>query len=116
MIGMKAIGDIRVEGQQHIRFCDADLGHEFFAKLQALDQLSIRVPQKRDSLGAQHVGGQLLLALANLRHLGSGFRRVARALVPRRRQDEVDDDPMPRHHQDHAGAVELDVVGMRDDA
>jgi len=116
MVGMKAIRDIRVKCQKHVGFRGSNLGDELVAQLETFDQLGVRVTQKHDTLDSQHISGKLLLALANLRHLGSRLGRVARALVARGRQDEIDDHSTAGHHQHDAGAIELDVVRVRDDA
>src|SRR5882672_7949019 len=81
VIRMKAIGNVRVEREEDIRFRGADLAHKLFAQVEVLDQLRIGVAKKLDALDAQNVRGHLLLALANARYFGAGPGGVARAFV-----------------------------------
>jgi len=69
MIGMKAVRHVGVERQQDVRFRCAYLAHELLAQLEVLHQLRVRIAKKFDALDAEHFCSQLLLALANARHL-----------------------------------------------
>ncbi len=111
-----AIGDVRVEGQDHVGLRGPDLAHELLAQLEAFDELGVRVAEKDHALDAEHVRGQLLLPLADSSDFRARLACVARALVTRGRKHEVDRGAVARHQQHSARAVELDVIGMRDDA
>src|ERR1700682_4182359 len=114
MVGMKSVRHVGIEREQNIGFRGADLAHELLAQVEAFDHLRVRVAQKCNAFDAQHFRVHLLLSLANARHLRARLARVARSLVARGSQHEVDDSAVASHQQDGAGAVVLDVIRVGD--
>src|SRR2546427_4263805 len=71
MVRMKAVRNIGIECEENVRPGSPDLAHELFAEVECFGKLRIRMAQKVDSLDSEHLRGELLLALANQRHLGA---------------------------------------------